>query len=204
MHLIITSLTQIYSSTGFSFSLIGDAISGDHAAYIKKNIFKPLELNNSYYGKSNDYLNGLYLPESYWDVLNAGIPVNVTPLQKVTVVCSKGDDGIVCTTTDAVKFLKGLMESKLLKPESRKEMLNFIKDEKGNNRYGMGISYFDLGGVPAYGHGGGGIGAGCGLIYIPSHKIYFFISTNLGVLIDSNLSKKADDMKTAVLIALLQ
>ena len=43
---------------------------------------------------------------------NNGIAVNATPFQQMTVVCSKGDDGIVCTTTDAVKYLKGLMEGK--------------------------------------------------------------------------------------------
>jgi len=194
-----------YTNTNYLLlSLIADAITGDHAEFIKKNIFKPLGLSNSYYGKGHDYLKGLYLPESYWDVLNIGKPVNVTAFQQVTVVCSKGDDGIVCTTTDAVKFLKGLMEGKILSPGSMKEMLSFVKDEKGNNRYGMGIIYFDLGGLPAYGHGGGGIGAGCGLVYIPSHKVYLFISTNLGVFVDSDLSKKADDMKNAILLTLLQ
>jgi len=193
-----------YTNTNYLLlSLIGDAITGDHAAYIKTNIFKPLGLNNSYYGKDHNYLDKLDLPQSYWDVFNVGIPVNITPFQKMTVACSKGDDGIVCTTTDAVKFLKGLMEGKLLKPESLKEMLDFVKDEKGHNRYGMGISYFDLGGLPAYGHGGGGIGAGCGLVYVPSHKIYVFLSTNLGVFVDSNLSKKAEEFRDAVLMALL-
>ena len=96
------------------------------------------------------------------------------------------------------------MEGKLLSPASLQEMQHFVKDEKGNNRYGMGLSYFDLGGIPAYGHGGGGIGAGCGLIYVPSHKTYLFIATNIGVLVDGTLSKKADDMKTEVLITLLQ
>ena len=99
----------------------------------------------------------------------------------MTVVCSKGDDGIVCTTTDAIKFLKGLMEGKLLKPESMQEMLDFVKDEKCNKRYGMGMIYFDLGGITAYGHGGGGIGAGCGLMYIPSHKLYVYFATNIRV-----------------------
>lgn len=195
----------LYTNTNYLLlSLIGDALTGDHAEFIKKNIFKPLGLNNTYYGKGHDYLKGLYLPESYWDVLNIGKPVNVTPFQQVTVACSKGDDGIVCTTTDAVKFLKGLLEGKLLNAESIKEMLNFVKDEEGHNRYGMGMVYFDLGGIPAYGHGGGGIGAGCGLIYIPSQKIYLFISTNLGVFVDNDLSKKADDLKTAILFTLLQ
>jgi D-alanyl-D-alanine carboxypeptidase len=185
-------------------TLIADAIVGDHAAYIRKNIFSPLGLKNTYYDKGNTYLKGLNLPESYWDVLNISVPVNITPFQQMTVACSKGDDGIVCTTVDAVKFLKGLMEEKLLNPESMKEMMSFVKDEKGRERYGMGMVHYDLGGQVAYGHGGGGIGAGCGLVYIPSHKIYLFISTNLGVLVDGKLSKKADDLKTEILMALLQ
>src|SRR6186713_237232 len=49
-----------YTNTNYLLlSLIGDAITGDHAAYIKKNIFKPLGLNNSYYGKDLNYLKGL-------------------------------------------------------------------------------------------------------------------------------------------------
>ena len=195
----------VYTNTNYLLlSLIGDVITGDHAAYIKKNIFKPLGLADTYYGSGHDYLNGLYLPETYWDVFNNGKPVNITPFQAETVASSKGDDGIVCTPVDAVKYLKGLMEGKLLKPESMDEMLDFVKDEKGNKRYGMGMIYFDLQGIPAYGHGGGGIGAGCGLLYIPSHKIYVFFSTNLGVLVESDLVKKADALKTAILLTLLQ
>ena len=185
-------------------SLIGDAITGDHAAYIRENIFKPLELVKTYYANNDRYLKNLHLPQSYWDVFNNGKPANITGFQQMTVVSSKGDDGIVCTTVDAVKFLKGLMEGKLLKPESMKEMLNFVKDEKGNNRYGMGIFYFDLGGIIAYGHGGGGVGSGCGLMYIPSHKLYVFFSTNLGVLVESELVKKAGEFRDAVLATLLQ
>jgi D-alanyl-D-alanine carboxypeptidase len=194
-----------YTNTNYLLlSLIGDAMTGDHAAYIKKNIFKPLALNSSYYGKDLNYLKGLALPQSYWDVFNNGIAINATPFQQMTVACSKGDDGIVCTTTDAVKYLKGLMEGKLLNENSMKELMEFVKDEKGNKRYSMGMIYFDLGGLPAYGHGGGGIGAGCGLLYIPSHKVYVFMATNIGCFIDSKLSAKAGEMRDAILMALLQ
>lgn len=194
-----------YTNTNYLLlSLIGDAVTGDHAGYIKKNIFKPLGLNNSYYGKDVNYLKGLNLPQSYWDVFNNGIAVNATPFQQMTVVCSKGDDGIVCTTTDAIKYLKGLMEGKLLNEASMKELMEFVRDEKGNKRYSMGMIYFDLGGLPAYGHGGGGIGSGCGLLYVPSHKIYVFMATNIGCFIDSKLSAKAGEMRDAILMALLQ
>ena len=194
-----------YTNTNYVLlSLIGNALTGDHAAYIKENIFKPLELKNTYYGNGYSYLKNLNLTQSYWDVFNNGKPANITGFQQMTVVSSKGDDGIVCTTTDAIKFLKGLMEGKLLKPESMKEMFDFVKDEKGNNRYGMGMFYFDLGGVIAYGHGGGGVGAGCGLMYIPSHKTYVFFATNLGVLVESDLVKKAGEFRNAVVGTLLQ
>ena len=54
----------VYTNTNYLLlSLIGDAITGDHAAYIKKNIFKPLGLNNSYYGNDHAYLKDLNLPE---------------------------------------------------------------------------------------------------------------------------------------------
>jgi len=194
-----------YTNTNYLLlSLIGDVVTGDHAAYIKKNIFKPLGLNNSYYGKDLNYLKGLSLPQSYWDVFNNGIAINATPFQQMTVACSKGDDGIVCTTTDAIKYLKGLMEGKLLNEGSMKELMNFVKDEQGNKKYSMGMIYFDLGGLPAYGHGGGGIGSGCGLLYIPSHKVYVFMSTNIGCFIDSKLSAKAGEMRDAILMALLK
>jgi D-alanyl-D-alanine carboxypeptidase len=194
-----------YANTNYLLlSLIADAITGDHAAYIREHIFKPLGLINTYYSLNHSYLNNLYLPAAYWDVFNENKPANITNIQLPTVASSKGDDGIVCTPVDAVKFLKGLMEGKLLKPETMKVMLNFVKDVKGNNRYGMGVTYLDLGGLPAYGHGGGGIGAGCGLIYIPSHKIYLFLATNIGVLTDGKLPAKADEFKTGILMALLQ
>lgn len=195
----------VYTNTNYLLlSLIGDAITGDHAAYIKKNIFIPLALANTYYANNHTYLQNLDIPQTYWDVFNNGKPVNISNFQKMTVVSSKGDDGIVCTATDAVQFFKGLMEGRLLKPASMKEMFDFVKDKKGNNRYGMGMIYFDLGGIPAYGHGGGGIGAGCGLIYVPSQKIYLFFSTNLGVFVESELVKKAGKVKEDMLAALLQ
>ena len=194
-----------YSNTNYLLlSLIGDAVTGDHAEYIRKQVFEKLHLQNSYYGHGNQYLSGLNLPESYWDILNCGLAANVTPLQKMTVSCSKGDDGIVCTPADAVLFLKALFEGKLLRDSSMREMMRFVKDEKGRDKYGMGMFYLDLGGIPAYGHGGGGVGAGCGLIYIPSHKTYLFLATNLGVLVDGKLSEKADNLKTEILMALLQ
>ncbi|HTE29284.1 MAG TPA: serine hydrolase, partial [Chryseolinea sp.] len=178
--------------------------TGDHAAYITKQIFTPLGLKNSFYANDHRYLNNLNLTDSYWDILNTGRPANITAFQKTNVSSLKGDDGIVCTPIDATAFFKGLLEGKLLSDASMKQMMHFVKDEKGQPRYGMGMFHFNFGGITAYGHGGGGVGAGCVLMYIPQVKTYLFLATNLGLLVEGDLAKKADALKGELLGVIIQ
>ena len=106
-------------------------------------------------------------------------------LQRNNVSSLYGDDGIVATPEDAVKFLKGLMEEKLISPASLELMKTWVNDRKGNSTYGLGLDYNLINGIPSYGHSGGGIGAGCQLYYFPEKKIYFFVGFNLGTVTDS-------------------
>lgn len=194
-----------YTNTNYLLlAMIADAITGNHARYIADNIFKPLGMNQSFYQpdkKKVDYPN---ITDSYWDILNSGRPANITPMQKANVAPLKGDDGVISTPIDAVKFLKGLMEGKLLSDSSMKEMQEWVKNDKGEPVYGLGLSYFDLGGLVAYGHGGGGLGAGCVMAYIPANKVYLFLATNTGVVIDGRSGIKADEARNAILGILLQ
>jgi D-alanyl-D-alanine carboxypeptidase len=194
-----------YTNTNYLLlAIIADILTGDHAAYIAENILKPLGLKNTYYRNDSGYLHYKNLVDSYWDVLNTGVPANITQMQQANVSSLKGDDGIVCTPTDAVLFLKGLMEGRLLKRSSLDLMQNWVENKSGNPAYGMGLSYYSQGSIVGYGHGGGGIGAGCLLLYVPSKKIYVFIATNVGVLIEGRLPRKADTMKNKILAVLLQ
>jgi D-alanyl-D-alanine carboxypeptidase len=194
-----------YTNTNYQLlSLIADKLTGDHSAFIRSTIFEPLGLKNSFYSNDHKYLRKLPLTDSYWDVLNVERPANVSGFQQANVSSLKGDDGIVCTPRDAAEFIKALMDGKLLSPESMKEMLTFVKDENGQPKYGMGMFNFDFGGLTAYGHGGGGVGAGCILLYIPANKTYLFLATNFGVLVEGGLTKKAEAMKGELLGILLQ
>lgn len=67
----------------------------------------------------------------------------------------------------------------------------------------MGMIAFDIHEVPAYVHGGG-VGAGCGLVYIPSHKLFAFFSTNLAVFPNGELPNKAGEIKNAIEKVLLE
>ena len=193
-----------YCNTNYLLlAMIADAITGDHAAYIDRIIFKKLGLRNTFYRKSPGYLNYKNLVHSYWDVLNTGRPADITPLQIANVATLKGDDGIVCTPEDAVIFLRGLAEGKLLKDSTFLQMQNWVNDDSGNPVYGLGLVRYEALGLKGYGHSGGGIGAGCILVYVPEKKIYVFMATNIGTLFGGNLAARANDMKNEILAALL-
>ena len=194
-----------YSNTNYELlAVIADAITGDHAAYIAKHIFTKLDLKNTFYRNDPQYLHYKQLVNSYWDVLNTGKPANVTAMQQANVSSYIGDDGIVCTPVDAVKFLKGLTEGKLLSDTSLKEMKTWVKDDSGNPVYGLGLAHYEAGGIEAYGHSGGGVGAGCILLYIPVAQTYVFFATNIGTLFGGDLAAKADHLKDELLMTILQ
>ena len=96
----------VYTNTNFEFlSIIADPVTGDHVAYMKSTVFKPLGMTQTRYLRSPAELDGLPIVDSYWDVLQTGEPANITPMQKANVASMKGDDGIVCPPLDAVKFI---------------------------------------------------------------------------------------------------
>ena len=177
-----------YRNTNYVIlSLIADSITGDHAKWITEKIFKPLDLTNTFYRYEPGYLTYTNLVNSYWDRHGDGAIENISALQRNNVACLYGDDGIVATPEDYVKFLKGLMEGKLLAASSMEQMKTFVKDKKGNPTYGLGLDYNITSGQISYGHSGGGIAAGCQLYYFPEKNVYYFIGINLGTITDSPL-----------------
>lgn len=192
-----------YTNTNYLIlAMIAEEVTGNHARYIQEHIFRPLQMNNSYYQPANQTPHYSSLPDSYWDILNAGRPANITPMQRANVAPLKGDDGVISTPIDAVKFLSGLMAGKLMSDSSLKLMQEWVNRD-GKPVYGLGLIRFDFNGIVAYGHGGGGLGAGCVLLYIPSQKLYLFIASNTGVVIDGLGGIKANEMKDQILSLLL-
>ena len=181
-----------YRNTNYVIlALLMDAITGDHAKYLSENIFKLLGLSNTFYRDDAGYLTYPLLTNSYWDRNSNGIIENVSLLQRNNVAGLIGDDGIVATPADAVKFLKGLMQGDLLKKSTLDTMMIWVNDKSGNPTYGLGLDHSKFLEHEAYGHSGGGIGAGCQLYYFPGKDLYVFIAINLGTVTDSPLHASA-------------
>jgi len=125
-------------------------------------------------------------------------------MQVANVAALRGDDGIVATPVDAVKFLKGLVDGKLLQKSSLDQMKQWVNNDGGKPAYGLGLVYLGDGENIGYGHGGGGLGAGCLLLYIPAKKTYVFLATNIGVIIDGPVGIKVNYMKNEIMSVLLK
>jgi D-alanyl-D-alanine carboxypeptidase len=185
-------------------ALMADAITGDHARYISEHIFQPLQLKHTFYRHEAGYLTYATLPNTYWDRNSNGIIENVSGIQRGNVMDMVGDDGIVTTPHDAVYFLKGLNEGQLLHDTTLQMMKHWVKDSKGNNRYGLGLAFRNEEGHTGFGHSGGGIGAGCELYYFPKQDIYAFVAINLGTVTDSPLHQNADAFRKHLYEVLLE
>ncbi len=192
-----------YRNTNYGLlSLIADQVSGDHVKYLNTNILAKLSLENTTYLEKNNYTQDLNLADAYWDVLLEGIPTNISKLQRANVASMKGDDGLVATTTDAVNFMKALVEGKILKPATLELMQNWVTNDYGEKKYGLGVTYYDLDVTYGIGHSGGGIGAGCVLIYLPELDAIVFIATNFNTMMDSPIRQKAENLQMDILQAL--
>ena len=192
-----------YRNTNYELlSLVADKVTGDHVAFINKEILGRLGLKATYYLTRQNYQQPMNLVDSYWDVLLEGLPANVSKLQRANVASMKGDDGLVASTTDAVLFMKGLVGGELLKPSSLELMQQWVKNEAGEPRYGMGLTYYNLDVTYGIGHSGGGVGAGCVLMYLPELDSIVFMATNFNTMMESPLRKKAENIQMDILASL--
>jgi D-alanyl-D-alanine carboxypeptidase len=182
-----------YRNTNYVLAaLILDALTSNHGAFMQKEIFDRLDLKQTYYYASAGYLDYPEVVNSYWDRYSNGRIENVSILQRNNVRAMIGDDGIVSTPGDAVQFLKGLMDGKLISREMLGQMKTWVNDTAGNATYGLGLDHAMIGNMEGWGHSGGGIGAGCQLYYIPDKNLYYFIGINLGTVTESPIHQDVE------------
>ncbi|MDN3548625.1 serine hydrolase domain-containing protein [Mucilaginibacter aquaedulcis] len=191
-----------YSNTNYHvLALIVDVIAGSHDQLIRQKILMPLGLSHTFY---RDIKGRADLVKNYIDLSGTGVVQNVTQLQQSSIMSAKGDDGIVATPLDAINFLRGLMEGKLLSKASLNEMTKWVNDDTGKPVYGMGLYHVTYSNVDGVGHGGAGAGAGCALYYFPSKNVYVFLATNIGKLVEGPIVRKVNELKIKVLEIILK
>jgi D-alanyl-D-alanine carboxypeptidase len=194
-----------YRNSGFVLlALMMDHLTGDHAKFIRENILQKLDLENTFYRNNPNYLDNPALVDGYWDRYSNGIVENSSYLQVQNVKKMVGDDGIVTTASDGIRFLEGLMNGELIKKETLAEMTTWVNDSKAIPQYGLGLDLTTLGGKEAIGHSGGGLGAGSQLYYFPEQQTYIFLAINLATVTGSPIHTKAEKVLNELYLEVLE
>ncbi|WP_373496772.1 serine hydrolase domain-containing protein [Aquiflexum sp.] len=182
-----------YRNTNYLIlALIAEKITGNHKAYMKEKIFKPLGLKNTFYRIEQGDSYGDKLVNSYWDRYSNSILENVSVLQNSNVVSMIGDDGTITTPKEAVIFLKGFIEGKLLSESSMEMMQEWVLNRDGKPVYGLGLNTTLFQGFEGIGHSGGGLGSGSQLYYFPKKDLYIFLAVNMGTVTQSPIHKEVE------------
>lgn len=145
----------MYSNLGFeTLGLLIEKISGlSYYDFVKQNIFQPLEMNNSDYLTFNQADERLSLPYSA-NHGSPGIPM------KWPSARGSAAGGCVSTIYDLSKFLKGLLQGKIIQEET----LNLFIEGKekmtpdGSIMYAYGFGVHENHGIITIGHNGGAPG----------------------------------------------
>ncbi|QNF35503.1 beta-lactamase family protein [Adhaeribacter swui] len=195
-----------YSNTNYVLlALIVNQITGqDHSVMMTERIFKPLNLNHTYYHNEPNYLHYSELVNCYLNRRSDHKIENVTRAQVNNVKSMIGDDGLVATPQDYVHFLEALRQGKILKKETLALMTAWVNDSKGEPAYGLGLDYTVKNNTYGYGHSGSGLGAGCLLYYFPEKDITVFVGVNLGLLIEGPFTELVDEMQKEIFAVVLK
>ena len=164
----------VYCNTGYLLlGMIVEKVSGlDYATFLKRNIFIPLQLNQTGYDIRADIL-----PErasGYWmrngRVENAGYVDASIPFAA---------GGLYSTVGDLYKWNEALATGRLLSVESRRAMFTpYPETELSGMHYGYGIVIAEKFGQPRYYHGGGIQGFASAIERYPRSNICVVVFSN--------------------------
>jgi D-alanyl-D-alanine carboxypeptidase len=171
---------------------------------MKAHVFERLGLERTYYRISPESPAKEAIVQSYWDRYSDGKIENISQFQWNNVASMIGDDGIISTPEDAILFLSGLMEGRLISENSLREMKSWVKTAKGVEEYGLGLDLGRFAGQEGMGHSGGGLGSGTQLYYFPEKDLYVFMGINLGTVTASPIHEKAEEILEHIYQVLLK
>ena len=163
-----------YNNSGyFLLGYIIEKLSGKtYPEYVEENFFKPLEMNNSYYGSDSRIIKNRAAAYSK----NEKEFVNADPLS-MTQPYAAGS--LQSTVEDLYKWNQAIHSYKLVKKESLdKAFTPYVLSTGKKTDYGYGWSLGNIQGSPTIEHGGGINGFLTMGIYLPKEDVFVAVFSN--------------------------
>jgi D-alanyl-D-alanine carboxypeptidase len=160
-------------------------INGDHAQYLKDTILDPLHLDHTYYKVQEGYPNPDGAVNAYSDYYGTGRIINITDIYDNKWNSMVGDDGMIASPYDYLRFAKSLFEGEIVTSESLTKMQEwFFWNDGDENSWRSGLSIHcwrnDTKDIWGMGHSGSTEGTGGFVFYFPEKGITIALFTNLG------------------------
>lgn len=148
-----------YSNAGYvTLGGVIERITGmDYIDYIRKNIFEPLEMNDSGYYAHDEVVPNL----SVLYVRSPEDPLGIEPYVADHILAGyrgNAEGGGYSTAIDLFRFARSYRTGKLLGERDQARLLSVKVDEDGTGKrfYGYGVQHAVLNGETIWGHTGGG------------------------------------------------
>ena len=162
--------------------IIEKASGQTYETFIQENIFRPLELNNTYYGSHT-----LIIPNRASGYQKEGDGFMNAEYLSLTQPYAAGS--IMSNVDDLLKWQMAITENKLVKPETiQKAFTNYTLNNGSPIHYGYGWFLNEINGSPTIEHGGGIFGYTTNGIWLPKEKVCLLMLTNRDDIQPDNIS----------------
>ena len=175
-----------YSNTNYLLlQLLLEEVTGkDYGSLLSSLITVPLQLEQTYYGLSQEMTEQMGFPAAYFDRHANNQLENVTRWNNAVANGSTGYGGIAATPDNVIRFYEALVNGKVLTAPALRMMQQWFRGKvSGQPDYGLGLEYFQfdrLLGPPQFGHEGDGIGSSTQVMFVPATGTTAFITCNAG------------------------
>jgi CubicO group peptidase (beta-lactamase class C family) len=173
------------NSAYFILGYIIEVASGQtYEDFIENNIFKPLEMNNSFYGSNSEIIkNRAYgYQEGEVGFVNA---------EYLSLTQPYAAGSIMSTVEDLYRWNSGVHAYKLVKKETLELAFTNHKPIKElNTGYGYGWGLSTINESPTYEHSGGIFGFVSNAIYLPEEDVFVAVLSNCNCLQPVEVSTK--------------
>jgi CubicO group peptidase (beta-lactamase class C family) len=184
-----------YSCGPFVLGIIIERISGmPYAEFMKEEIFKPLELNETWVDNPYEIIPNRVTGYFPYDstlfetkIHGIGNGLIISPVSS-----GRADVGVRTTARDLLKFYQALLNGRLLDDERTKIMFSPSTLDNGNNiSYSPGWMIWPIAGKLIYEHGGAfRTGFSSGVMVLPEDDVMIIVMSNLFGGTGFNLKKR--------------
>jgi CubicO group peptidase (beta-lactamase class C family) len=163
---------QYNNSAYFMLGYIIEKASGQtYQQFLEEHIFKPLQMNNSYYGSHKQIIRNRAAGYQNQDGFNNTEYLSLTQPYAAGSIMSNVDD--------LLKWQIAIRDHKLVKKETIQLAFTDYKLNNGKPiHYGYGWSLNEINGSPTIEHGGGIFGYTTNGIWLPKEDVYVVMLTN--------------------------